>query len=61
MWYSLEFCYVFFRPYYSAANKYCCFASHREQKMESVNIQNDCETSKKRTDSSSVFTRSGKV
>ena len=32
------------------------------QKVESVNIQNDCKiTCKKRTDSSSMFTRSGKV
>ena len=32
------------------------------QKVDSVNIQSDCETtSKNRTDLSSVFTRSGKV
>ena len=32
------------------------------QEVESVNIQSDCKkASKKRTDSSSVFTRSGKV
>ena len=32
------------------------------QKVENVNIQSDCETTcKKRTDSSSVFTRGGKV
>ena len=32
------------------------------QEVESVNIQSDCKKgSKKRTDSSSVFTRSGKV
>ena len=37
-------------------------AIQKVQKVESVNIQSDCETTcKKRTDSSSVFTRGGNV